>query len=102
MVRTMTIHARIAIGLIRLPWLRADQPSEELLGHWVSLERTLHHDGTIDSSRAVVSEMAYRVEGGNLVFLPHAKAAPEQRVKIEFAGLGQLRIREKRDKFRRF
>jgi len=91
------MRTRITIGLTLLPWLLADQPPKQLLGHWLSLERTFdgiaetmtfYKDGTVDSSIVYVSDGAYRVEGGELVFLQ------AQRVKIEFTGLDQLRIGE--------
>jgi hypothetical protein len=99
----MTIHRRIAIGLILLPWLRADQPPKELLGRWVPLARTFdrmgeimtfHQDGTVDSSIAFVEEAAYRVDGAELVEFSPSNAGPEQRTRIEFTGLDQLRIGE--------
>jgi hypothetical protein len=97
----MIIRTRIAMGLILLPWLWAEQPPKELIGRWFSVERlfnrtgesiAFYKDGTFDASVAEVSEGACRVEGGELVgFLP-STAEPEQRTKIEFTGLDQLRL----------
>jgi hypothetical protein len=94
-----TRYTLIASVLAQL--LRADQPPPELLGRWRSLDTsttglgamlTFHSNGLVDCSAGAVVEMAYLMEGGELIFPPTSTNGLKQRQKMEFAGLDHLRL----------
>jgi hypothetical protein len=94
---------RALIALILAEVMRAGPPPPELLARWPSLETsstglgsmlTFHPNGVVDFSAGVVVEGPYRIEGDELIVPPSSVNGPEQRLKLGFVGLDQLRLAE--------
>lgn len=53
---------------------------------------TFHKNGVVDYSPGTISELPYRIEGGEVVFPPAVINGPERREKIAFTGRDKLRL----------
>lgn len=97
-------HGYLLILLIALPaamLMRADAPPQDLQGRWRSVQTSkggigallfFRADGSMDQSIGAIVNMAYRVEGEDILFPPATTSGPEQRTRLAFTGPDELKI----------